>query len=65
VDGTYRRLHERIERRAGNGQGATRNIKVRAETIAQFTGMADEYGLVFGELLQHAIDALKRERGRG
>jgi hypothetical protein len=43
---------------------ARSGIDSRAETVAQFTAMADEYHVVFGELLQQALDALKRERAR-
>jgi hypothetical protein len=55
----------RSPRRWRTGRNVQFNIKVKAETIAQFTAMADERGVPFGELLQHALDALKREQGRG
>ena len=54
----------RAPRRHRTGRNVQLNVKVRAETAAQFTAMADEYHVVFGELLQQALDALKRERGR-
>jgi hypothetical protein len=46
------------------GPQCSAHVKVRAETVAQFTAMVDEYHVVFGELLQQALDALKRERAR-
>jgi hypothetical protein len=54
----------RAPRRHRTGRNVQLNVKVRAETVAQFTAMADEYRVVFGELLQQALDALKREKAR-
>jgi hypothetical protein len=54
----------RAPRRHRTGRNVQLNVKVRAETVAQFTAMADEYHVVFGELLQQALDALKREMAR-
>ena len=54
----------RAPRRHRTGRNVQLNVKVRAETVAQFTTMADEYHVVFGELLQQALDTLKRERAR-
>ena len=51
----------RAPRRHRTGRNVQLNVKVRPETAAQFTAMADEYHVVFGELLQQALDALKNE----
>ena len=40
------------------------NIKVTHETATLFTALADKHGLVFGELLEHALAAFQREKMR-
>lgn len=49
------------QRRRRTGRNAQFNIKAKPETIARFTALADKHGLVFGELLEKALDAFHRE----
>lgn len=48
------------QRRRRTGRNVQFNIKATPETIARFTSLADKRGLVFGELLERALDALER-----
>jgi hypothetical protein len=49
------------QRRRRTGRNMQFNIKAKQETIVRFTALADKHGLVFGELLEKAIDAFYRE----
>jgi hypothetical protein len=49
-----------VLRRRRTGRNVQFNIKATPETIARFTSLADKHGLVFGELLDRALDALER-----
>ena len=49
-----------VQRRRRTGRNVQFNIKATPETIARFTALADKHGLVFGELLDRALDALER-----
>jgi hypothetical protein len=49
----------RPARRHRTGRNVQFNIKATADTIARFTALADEHGLVFGELLARALDAFE------
>ncbi len=53
---------ERLLRRRRTGRNVQLNLKVTAEVAALFTRLADDHGLVFGELLEQALDAFQRER---
>jgi len=48
------------QRRRRTGRNVQFNIKATPETIARFTALADKNGWVFGEALEHALDALER-----
>lgn len=48
------------QRRRRTGRNVQFNIKATPETIARFTAIADKNGWVFGEALEHALDALER-----
>lgn len=50
-----------VQRRRRTGRNAQLNVKATPETIARFTAIADRHGLVFGELLERALDAFERE----
>jgi hypothetical protein len=52
-----------LQRRRRTGRNVQFNIKARQETIDRFTSFADKHGLVFGELLDRALDALERAGG--
>ena len=47
------------------------NLRVRAEDLARFVAISDEFDWVFGELLQHLVEAFDkvksapRKPGRG
>jgi hypothetical protein len=47
------------QRRRRTGRNVQFNIKATPETIARFTALADKHGWVFGEVLEHALDALE------
>jgi hypothetical protein len=49
-----------VQRRRRTGRNVQFNIKATPETIARFTSLADKHGLVFGELLDRALDALEK-----
>ena len=51
------------QRRRRTGRNVQFNIKATPETIARFTSLADKHGLVFGELLDRALDAFDRAGG--
>ncbi len=53
-----------VQRRRRTGRNVQFNIKATPETIARFTSIADKHGLVFGELLDRALDALERAGDR-
>lgn len=46
-------------RRYRTGRNVQLNIKVKAETLKDFYDLADKEGLVLGEVLEKAIEALK------
>jgi hypothetical protein len=48
------------QRRRRTGRNVQFNIKATPETIARFTALADKNGWVFGEALEHALDALEQ-----
>jgi hypothetical protein len=48
-----------VQRRRRTGRNVQMNIKATPETIARFTSLADKHGLVFGELLDRALDAFE------
>jgi hypothetical protein len=52
------------QRRRRTGRNVQFNIKVTHETATLFTALADKHGLVFGELLEHALAAFQREKMR-
>jgi hypothetical protein len=54
-----------LQRRRRTGRNAQFNIKATPETIARFTGLADKHGLVFGELLERALDAFENTPTKG
>jgi hypothetical protein len=49
----------RQARRRRTGRNVQFNIKATPETIARFTALADQNKLVFGELLDRALDAFE------
>jgi hypothetical protein len=48
------------QRRRRTGRNVQFNIKATPEAIARFTALADKNGWVFGEVLEHALDALEK-----
>jgi hypothetical protein len=48
-----------VQRRRRTGRNMQFNIKATPETIARFTALADKHGLVFGELLERALEAFE------
>ena len=48
------------QRRRRTGRNVQFNIKATPEVIARFTALADKNGWVFGELLEHALNALEK-----
>lgn len=48
------------QRRRRTGRNVQFNIKTTPEVIERFTAFADKKGWVFGELLEHALDALEK-----
>jgi hypothetical protein len=48
------------QRRRRTGRNVQFNIKATPTTIARFTAIADQHQLVFGELLDLALDAFER-----
>jgi hypothetical protein len=55
-----RPLKSVVQRRRRTGRNVQFNIKATPETVARFTALADKHRLVFGELLDRALDALER-----
>ena len=53
-----------VQRRRRTGRNVQFNIKTTPETVARFTSLADKHGLVFGELLDRALDAFERAGDR-
>lgn len=51
----------RQQRRHRTGRNAQLNLKAKAETIAEFTAIADAQGWVFGEALEHAVVLLREK----
>ena len=51
----------REPRRYRTGRNVQLNIKVRAETLDSFYGIADKKGWVLGETLERAVNALEKE----
>ncbi len=47
-------------RRRRTGRNALLNLKVRPETLARFTAIADREGWLLAETLEHALDALEK-----
>ena len=54
-----------VQRRRRTGRNVQFNIKATPETIARFTALADKHGLVFGELLERALEAFERAGEQG
>jgi hypothetical protein len=54
----------RQARRRRTGRNVQFNIKATPETIARFTALADQNKLVFGELLDRALDAFELSTGK-
>jgi hypothetical protein len=52
------------QRRRRTGRNMQFNIKATPETIARFTAIADRHKLVFGELLDLALDAFEQMQSR-
>jgi hypothetical protein len=50
----------RQARRRRTGRNVQFNIKTTPETIVRFTALADKNNLVFGELLDRALDAFEQ-----
>jgi hypothetical protein len=53
-----------VQRRRRTGRNVQFNIKATPEVIARFTALADKNGWVFGELLEHALNALEKSSGK-
>jgi len=54
-----------VQRRRRTGRNVQFNIKATSETVARFTALADKHGLVFGELLDRALDAFEKSAPQG
>jgi hypothetical protein len=52
------------QRRYRTGRNAQLNLKVRPETLAQFTAIADREGWLLAETLEHALEALEKALAR-
>jgi hypothetical protein len=52
------------QRRHRTGRNAQLNLKVRPETLARFTAIADREGWLLSETLERALDALEL-KGKG
>jgi hypothetical protein len=57
------RRRQRYPHKTGNN--VQFNIKAKGTTIDRFYRIADEFDVVFGELLDLALDALEESRARG
>jgi hypothetical protein len=53
-----------VQRRRRTGRNVQFNIKTTPDVIQRFTALADKHGWVFGELLEHALDALDKSSGK-
>jgi hypothetical protein len=53
------------QRRSRHRTGRTEqlNLRVRAEDLARFVAISDEFGWVFGETLQHLVETFDKGRG--
>jgi hypothetical protein len=51
-------------RRVRTDRSAQLNLKITPAAFARFTTIADEEKWLFAETLDHALDALDKERGR-
>ena len=49
---------------AGEKTGRTEqlNLRVRAEDLARFVEISDEFGWIFGETLQHLVETFDKAR---
>ena len=52
---------KRISRRARTGRNRQLNIKMTEATADRMAALADAHGLVYGELIDQALDAFERE----
>lgn len=57
--------HRREPRRYRTGRNVQLNLKVRQETADAFYALADQTGLVLGEVFEQAVEALTRELSEG
>jgi hypothetical protein len=48
--------------RRKTGRTEQLNLRVRAEDLARFIEISDEFGWVFGETLQHLVEAFDKAR---
>ena len=48
--------------RRKTGRTEQLNLRVRAEDLARFVEISDEFGWVFGETLQHLVEAFDKAR---
>lgn len=55
----------REPRRYRTGRNVQLNLKVRQEAADAFYGLADQTGLVLGEVFEQAVEALARELSEG
>lgn len=55
------RAADRVSRRARTGRNRQLNIKMTEATANRMATLADTYGLVYGELIDQALDAFERE----
>lgn len=53
-----------VQRRRRTGRNVQFNIKTTPDVIERFTALADKHGWVFGELLEHALDAFDKSSGK-
>ena len=52
------------QRRRRTGRNVQFNIKTTPDVIERFTALADKHGWVFGELLEHALNAIEKSTGK-
>jgi hypothetical protein len=52
------------QRRRRTGRNVQFNIKTTPDVIERFTALADKNGWVFGELLEHALNALEKSSSK-
>jgi hypothetical protein len=53
-----------VQRRRRTGRNVQFNIKTTPDVIERFTALADKHGWVFGEMLEHALEALEKSSGK-